>query len=100
VEVFGGGRSAQILNFEASVSYEGGRVRKRRWRLDKGQKDQMASFIACVRAGSAMPVATETLIDSTLATLAVDVSLRAGASVELRELYQAMDLELQDESGT
>jgi predicted dehydrogenase/threonine dehydrogenase-like Zn-dependent dehydrogenase len=100
VEVFGGDRSAQILNFEASVWYEGDRVRKRRWRLDKGQKDQMASFIACVRAGSAMPVATETLIDSTLATLAVDVSLRAGASVELRELYQGMDLELQDESGT
>jgi predicted dehydrogenase/threonine dehydrogenase-like Zn-dependent dehydrogenase len=52
---------------------------------DKGQQAQLAAFLAAVRTGGPMPVALDSLVATTRATLAVATSLGAGAPVRLDE---------------
>jgi predicted dehydrogenase len=48
---------------------------------DKGQRAQVDAFIAAVRFGRPMPIALESLVVTTRATLAVSASLAANAPV-------------------
>ncbi|MFJ9693926.1 bi-domain-containing oxidoreductase [Kitasatospora sp. NPDC101183] len=50
---------------------------------DKGQSNELASFVKAVRTGGPMPVPLESLVATTAATLAVQASLAAGAPVTL-----------------
>jgi predicted dehydrogenase len=50
---------------------------------DKGQRAELAAFVAAVRDGGPMPIGLESLIATTRATIAVHASLRVGAPVEL-----------------
>ncbi|MFI6156373.1 bi-domain-containing oxidoreductase [Kitasatospora sp. NPDC051170] len=50
---------------------------------DKGQSNELASFVKAVRTGGPMPVPLESLVATTAATLAVQASLAAGAPVAL-----------------
>ncbi|MFJ9454184.1 bi-domain-containing oxidoreductase [Kitasatospora sp. NPDC101447] len=50
---------------------------------DKGQSNELASFVKAVRTGGPMPVPLESLVATTAATLAVQASLGAGAPVAL-----------------
>lgn len=50
---------------------------------DKGQSNELASFVRAVRTGGPMPVPLESLAATTAATLAVRASLAAGAPVTL-----------------
>lgn len=50
---------------------------------DKGQNAELAAFVKAVRAGGPMPVALESLVATTAATLAVPSALACGAPVTL-----------------
>jgi predicted dehydrogenase/threonine dehydrogenase-like Zn-dependent dehydrogenase len=87
LEVFADGKTAQLHNFASLEVYEGDGHRVRRARLDKGQQAEMAAFVDAVRSGGPMPIDVDSLIDTTLATLAVDESLRRGGRVDLDDYW-------------
>jgi predicted dehydrogenase/threonine dehydrogenase-like Zn-dependent dehydrogenase len=91
LEVFGGGLTAQMHNFESVTYYEGDHSSKSRWRVNKGQKEEMDAYVECVKSAKPMPISLTELIDTTLATLAVVESLKTGAPVRIADLYKVTD---------
>ncbi len=80
LDATGGGRSARLDNFrEAAVwSGRGKSAAKARGGQDKGQKAEMERFIAAVAAGGPMPIALDSLLATTRATIAVAESMTSG----------------------
>ncbi len=80
LDVTGGGRSARLDNFrEAAVwSGRGKSAAKARGGQDKGQKAEMEQFIAAVAVGGPMPIALDSLLATTRATIAVAESMASG----------------------
>ncbi|MGW3314346.1 bi-domain-containing oxidoreductase [Streptomyces fungicidicus] len=81
------GRALRLDDFVRATVYDG---RRRQWvgsRLpkarDKGQSAELAAFVKAVRTGGPMPVPLESLVATTVATLAVRAGLAGGAPVTL-----------------
>jgi predicted dehydrogenase len=91
LEVFGGGMTAQLHNFESVIYYEGDRVSKSRWRVNKGQKEEMQAFVDWIKSTSRCPITLTELTDTTLATLAVTESLKTAAPIYLADLYARLE---------
>ncbi len=88
LEVSGAGKSAQMDNFQTLIVYSGMKRNKHKSSsLDKGQGEQMRAFIESVKNGRAMPISVESLIDTTLVTLAADESAKSGRSISLMEYW-------------
>jgi predicted dehydrogenase/threonine dehydrogenase-like Zn-dependent dehydrogenase len=85
LDVAGSGRNARLDNFSrATVWSRSGRSVKRSLAgQDKGQRAEVAAFVAAVGAGAPMPIALDSLVETTRATLAVDRSLASGRPVLL-----------------
>jgi polar amino acid transport system substrate-binding protein len=88
-EIFGGGMTARLENFEALRFYYSGTQEKKRFMrgVDKGQRGELESFVESVRIGSSMPIPVESLIDTTLTTLAVMESVRVGKEILLSDYH-------------
>ncbi|MGH3927909.1 MAG: oxidoreductase, partial [Pseudonocardiaceae bacterium] len=56
---------------------------------DKGQRAQLDAFLDAIRSGGPMPFSVDSLVATTLATLAVGTSLAAGAPVRLERPAEA-----------
>jgi len=84
-DVSGGGRSARLDNFtHATVWTRKGKVVKRSLAgKDKGQRAETAAFLDAVRAGGPMPIALDSLVATTRATIAAETSLQTGKAVAL-----------------
>lgn len=80
LDATGGGHSARLDNFKLATVWAGRRpaTAKARGGQDKGQRAEVAAFIAACRAGTAMPIPIESLLATTRATLAVRESLLSG----------------------
>jgi predicted dehydrogenase len=78
LEIFGDGKVARMDNFRRTELWRGGKCRKTRAALDKGQKQELEAFIAAVKNGASMPVAFDSLIATTACTLAVGRSIARG----------------------
>ena len=89
LEVFGGGITAQLHNFESLLVFEHDRQKKASMRLDKGQQAEMDAFVQAVKHGAPMPITLDSLIDTTAVTLAIEESARSGAEVPLIEKQAA-----------
>jgi predicted dehydrogenase/threonine dehydrogenase-like Zn-dependent dehydrogenase len=78
------GMSGRLDNFRQATIWSGRRrqVMKARGGQDKGQRAQIAEFVAACRSGHPMPVAIESLLATTGATVAVSESLASGAPEE------------------
>jgi predicted dehydrogenase len=87
LEVFGGGITAQMSNFESVAFYEANRESKNRYRVNKGQQEEMRAFVERLKAGTSMPIPLTDLTDTTLATLAVIESLKTASPVSLENLH-------------
>ena len=85
LEVFGGGSTAQMLNFEELLFFDGARRQRRSMRLDKGQKNELEAFVTAARADLPMPIPLEQLFETTVATLAVAESLGSGKEIVLAD---------------
>jgi len=75
-----GGRSARLDNFTRATVWTGRRQRTLRspGGQDKGQRHELDRFITACRQGGPMPIALESLISTTQATIAVGRSLSSG----------------------
>ena len=75
-----GGRSARLENFRRASVWAGRRraIDRARGGQDKGQRNQVASFVAAIRAGQPMPIPLDSLFATTRATIAVGESLASG----------------------
>lgn len=77
LDISGGGRSARLDNFtRATVWTPGGRdVKRALTGQDKGQRSALRHFVEAVRTGGPMPIAWDSLVRTTRATIAVEASL-------------------------
>ncbi len=77
LDVTGSGRNARLDNFtRATVWSRSGRSVKRSMAgQDKGQRAELTAFVEAVRTGGPMPIALDSLVATTRATIAVDKSL-------------------------
>ncbi len=84
--VSGESRTARLDNFkEATIWSDRGRtVRRSRGKVDKGQATQIGAFVEAIRAGSDMPIAVESLLSTTEATLLAQTSAQSGRAASLR----------------
>jgi predicted dehydrogenase len=87
MEVFGGGVTAQLENFATLEFFDRSKVDKVRAGRDKGQADQLASFIDAVRTGSPMPISLESLFDTTLTTLASMYSVQTMSVIDMEDFF-------------
>lgn len=86
LEVFGGGKTVQLHNFEyLSTFAEASRKKIKGKGLDKGQKEEMASFVRSVKSGGSMPIDLDSLIDTTWLTLAAEESFRREEPIRLAD---------------
>lgn len=85
LEVFGGGITAQLHNFESLMVFDHERQRRTKMHIDKGQKRELDAFVEAVRMGSTMPIPLASLLDTTLTTLLIEEAARTakGLPVEL-----------------
>lgn len=78
IEIHGAGMTGQVRNFESLLVFEQERQKKLEMRLDKGQQSELESFVRAVKDASAIPIALESLLDTTLATLLIPEAARTG----------------------
>jgi len=80
LDVAGGGRSARLDNFRQAAVWSGRRqqVMRSRGGQDKGQRQQVVSFVDACRTGAPMPISLESLFATTRATIGVGESLITG----------------------
>ena len=85
MDVSGAGRNARLDNFtRATVWSRSGKDVKRSYAgQDKGQRAEVAAFVEAVRTGAPMPIGLDSLVSTTLATIAVEESLTSGGPVKL-----------------
>ncbi len=89
IEVFGGGLTARLDNFNSVTFYESSRKKKTAVSQDKGQKNQMRAFVKAVETGGPMPIPIDSLFDTTLVTLAAQESIRTGQRITLDQYRPA-----------
>ncbi|HXR98593.1 MAG TPA: bi-domain-containing oxidoreductase [Terriglobales bacterium] len=82
IEVFGAGKSAIVEDWQWAELASGSRKKKIR-KPGKGHVEEIQSWVAALRAGSAMPIAPESLLRTTAATLAVRQSLTELRAINL-----------------
>ncbi|MFL6655233.1 MAG: bi-domain-containing oxidoreductase [Sulfurifustis sp.] len=88
LEIFGGGRTAILQNFESLSVYRNNRAKKlKARRVDKGQRNEMACFVEAVKQGEPMPIPLRELFATTLCSLAAVESLRRDCAVVLADYY-------------
>ncbi len=75
-----GGRSARLDNFRKAAVWAGRRrsVTRAHGSQDKGQRAELAQFVAASLARAPMPIPLESLVATTRATIAVQESLLSG----------------------
>ncbi|HST57166.1 MAG TPA: Gfo/Idh/MocA family oxidoreductase, partial [Longimicrobium sp.] len=85
LEVFGGGVIAVLDDFrELTISRGGKRKSVKKMSQDKGFDEELAAFLAAVRAGGAPPISLASLAATTRATFAIEESLRTGQPVAVQ----------------
>lgn len=83
VEVFGGGRTAQLDNFRSLSMFRDNRRRRQRLlNQAKGHAEEMAAFTAALRRGGPMPIDLPSMIAVTETTFLIRQSLDQGAPVD------------------
>ena len=83
IDVVGSGRNARLDNFRRATVWtrSGKSVRRSFAGQDKGQRAELAAFLAAVRTDGPMPIGLDSLIATTRSTIAVGRSLSSGRPV-------------------
>jgi predicted dehydrogenase/threonine dehydrogenase-like Zn-dependent dehydrogenase len=82
IEVFGGGRTAVVDNWNRVELWSGGNCRRTSGAKDKGHSSEFARFLAVCREGGAWPISWQELHAVSWAAMAAVESLRCGYPVE------------------
>ncbi len=99
LEAFGDGKVARLDNFRRTELWRGGRRKRTRAGLDKGQKHALEAFVRAVRTGAEMPVDLASLIATTACTLAVGRSIASGRCERVDDWRPAPEPEAADDQG-
>jgi predicted dehydrogenase/threonine dehydrogenase-like Zn-dependent dehydrogenase len=92
LEIFGGGKTSQMSNFESIVSFEGSsRRREQTARMDKGQRNELAMFIEAVKKGKPMPIGIDVLFDNTVVPIAAVTAVTTGNRVYLHDFWAKIE---------
>jgi predicted dehydrogenase/threonine dehydrogenase-like Zn-dependent dehydrogenase len=84
IEIFGEGKAACFENFGRYELWSKAHSNARRARaLNKGQKEQLRSFVAAVKNGTPMPISIASIAATTAATLAAQQAAVASASIKV-----------------
>jgi len=85
VEVFGDGAVATVDNFKSASFTQAGRTsRKRGWfSVDRGHVNELRTFFRHLREGRPQPVPMREYVATTLATFAMERSIREGKPVKV-----------------
>jgi predicted dehydrogenase/threonine dehydrogenase-like Zn-dependent dehydrogenase len=88
IEVFGGGSVAVLEDFRRLELVRGGkkRVYRSRLRQDKGHRGEFEAFIAGIQTGSESPIPFHQIVETMLATFALEESRCLGRPVTVREI--------------
>ncbi|TDW75620.1 bi-domain-containing oxidoreductase [Kribbella pratensis] len=79
LDITGGGRNGRLDNFQSASVWTGRKPSTKKTRsTDKGQRTELAQFVAAVKSGGPMPISFDELVATTRATIAVDRSLASG----------------------
>ena len=82
LEISTTGRTAVIDNFQRLSLYQSGKKRKFKLStIDKGHRDEVREFLASIQEGKPSPMAFDSIVASTLATLKAVQSLQLGTPV-------------------
>ena len=93
LEVFGGGSTAQLNNFKEVIIYSGNNRQTHKSKgLNKGQFEMLYEFISNISHGNEVPIALETIIDTTALTLAAADSLKSGEIINLSEYVSSFEI--------
>jgi len=94
VEVFGGGAVGVIENFKGATFTRRGRTVRLRhgFGVDRGYKGEMEALLKAIREGGQPPVPFEEYAYTTMATFAIEDSLRKGVPVTV-EPYSVLFIE-------
>lgn len=87
LEVFGGGMTMQMVNFETLTIFSGLKKKTIKGGMDKGQKNELKAFMAAIETGSPMPITVDCLFDTTLVTLAALDAVRTAAKMRMAEYW-------------
>jgi predicted dehydrogenase/threonine dehydrogenase-like Zn-dependent dehydrogenase len=88
MEVFGGGLSVQMNNFESLYIFKDGKSLKPKLeKFNKGHKEGIENFVDHIKRGQYMPIAIDSLLDTTLVTLATKESIKTCTTVYLKDLW-------------
>jgi integrase len=86
-----------IENFKAAAFTRGGRKKRvRNWlSVDRGHRGEVEALLSAIRNGGAAPVDFEEYVYTTLATFAIEESLRKGepVAVDPKALFTAENAE-------
>lgn len=85
IEVFGGGRTATVENWDRIELWQGGRRRKASGGKDKGHRAGFAAFLGACRSGGEWPIPWPELYAVTWASLMAVRSLREGRPFDIDE---------------
>ena len=83
IEVFAGGRAGVLDDFQSLTLAASGKTATSNDSQDKGHKQQIAAFVACVTNGGAAPIDERELVETSAATIAVLESLRTGNRIDI-----------------
>jgi len=84
VEIFGGGKTAILHNFQELFVYENGKRKKVSLGFEKGYKQEIDAFLNSVRNGTQSPISFESIYKTTLTTFQIHESLNRGCRVEIK----------------
>ena len=93
VEAFAGGNVGVLEDFRNLylVRSDGKRKRHRLFQADKGHAAELAAFVRAVRTGGEMPIAIDSILSTTLASLAAVASIHRRQPVDFTELESELD---------
>ena len=84
IEVAAGGRTLVIDDWRSCAVYTGRGIRRERsWSTAKGHREELARFVAAVRAGGPEPIPFAEIVATTRTTFAAMESFRTGVAVDV-----------------
>ena len=99
LEVFGDGKVARMDNFRRTELWRGGKRKRARSSLDKGQRHGIEAFVRAVKTGADMPVTLPSLLATTACTLAVGRSIASGSCLPVAGWERAAEHGTTDDRG-
>lgn len=91
LEVFYAGNTYVMDNFTSLHSYLGSKSAKiKRYKLDKGQQNEMQALVSACIEGSEMPISLESLFDTTLLTLAAEAARNEKTLINFKSWKQTV----------